>query len=380
MNFILHRVSLSDLINRSKIVSFGVNSILILFFSCIRKIIRTFAYNNGNVVVIALHRLGDTIFTMPAIRAIQMHYQRRIIVVCFPESVPIYNLAFSDICFCTVEQSDLLFWKRIPNFKLKKQFRSLKPGIIIDLIGGMSTAFLIFNSRAKKIIGINKKQFKSIYDHFVEIRERPQLKDIYLDAIAPVIHITDRAMLKELPIAYNPQGRILIHPFAGWKEKEWNLNNYLRIAEVLNEDYNVCLVAQQGQISIDVLLEMKNSGIKLIETKSVDELIQNIKDCSLFIGNDSGPVNIANYLGKPTFTIYGATNPAYAETNEDHQIYIQKTLKCSARQNEKFCIIGGAEFKCTGTQCMNLLTIEEVCKKLIPLAGNYCNRKANPAK
>ena len=29
-----------------------------------------------------------------------------------------------------------------------------------------------------------------------------------------------------------------------------------------------------------------------------------MKKCSVFIGNDSGPVQIASLLGKPTFTIY----------------------------------------------------------------------------
>ena len=105
------------------------------------------------------------------------------------------------------------------------------------------------------------------------------------------------------------------------------------------------------------------------------ELIDLIKRCSFFIGNDSGPVNIANFLGIPTLTIFGSTNPDYTVTEAEHQIYIQETLNCSAKDNEKFCIIGLATYKCSGTQCMNLLTVEKVYDTLIPLIQEYCNRR-----
>ncbi|MDZ7623248.1 MAG: hypothetical protein U5J96_02215 [Ignavibacteriaceae bacterium] len=46
---------------------------------------------------------------------------------------------------------------------------------------------MIYNIKAKQIIGTNGKQLSSIYDHFVSLREEPQLVDIYLDAISPIM-------------------------------------------------------------------------------------------------------------------------------------------------------------------------------------------------
>jgi ADP-heptose:LPS heptosyltransferase len=123
------------------------------------------------------------------------------------------------------------------------------------------------------------------------------------------------------------------------------------------------------------LREIINSKITIIQTNSSEDLIQRISECSLFIGNDSGPVNITNFLGKPTFTIYGSTNPAYTAPNSDHQIYAQKVLGCSARQNEKLCFAGGEIYNCPGIQCMNLLTVEEIYDNIIPLLEKYCNRR-----
>jgi len=77
---------------------------------------------------------------------------------------------------------------------------------------------------------------------------------------------------------------------------------------------------------------------------------------SLFIGNDSGPVNIANFLGRPTFTIYGATNPDYASTFQNHQIHIQKNLLAQLVKMKNTVLLW-CPIHCPGIQCMNLLSV-----------------------
>ena len=86
-------------------------------------------------------------------------------------------------------------------------------------------------------------------------------------------------------------------------------------------------------------------------------------------------MNIANFIGRPTFTIYGATNPEFTAPLSDHQKYIQEVLNCSARRGQKFCIIEGAIYSCQGIQCMNYLTLDKVYDSLIPLIGKYCKRR-----
>ncbi|MGB5287164.1 MAG: glycosyltransferase family 9 protein [Ignavibacteriaceae bacterium] len=333
-----------------------------------------FAYNGGNVVVISLHRLGDTVFTIPAVQQIINYYGRRITIVCFPESIPIYNLAFNDINFCEFKQEDFYFGKRIATIGSKKKLKTLRPSLIFDLTGSMISASLIYNIRAKEIIGTNSIQFRSIYDQFATFRLKPQLVDIYLDAISSVIQIPSGIRSKKQPIACHPDRKILIHPFAGWKEKEWNLKKFIELAEKIKNDYQVSLIMPRGFLSSDVLGEIANIQIEIIQTKSVTELIRNIEECSIFIGNDSGPVNIANFIGKPTLTLYGSTNPEYTATNLEHQIYSQKILNCSSKKNKKLCIVNAPVDKCPGIQCMQFLTVEEVYNNVINLARKYCKK------
>jgi len=332
-----------------------------------------FIINDGNIVIISLHKLGDTVFTIPAIREVQKYYNKKIIIVCYPDSVPLYNMALENIDYCVLKKTDFRLRERIAKKEARKKIRSLNPQIIFDLSG---TATLIFNLKSEKKIGVTKKQYKTVYDYYVEIRKNPKLVDIYIDVISPLIDVSNRENINinQKP-SIAPDGIILIHPFAAWKEKEWNFSKYIYLAKKLNEKFKVSLIVQPNQISFDVLQELTACDIDVIQSLSSSELIQKIKECSFFIGNDSGPINIANFLGKPTFTIYGATNPDYTASHFDHQIFIQKNLKCSPGTNEKYCFIGAGIRDCSGIQCLNLLTSDKVYIRLFPLIESFVNEK-----
>jgi heptosyltransferase II len=349
--------------------------IMQLFFKVVRLVLKLFANNGDQVLVVSLHRLGDTVFTLPAINALHSFYGDRLTIICYPDSVPIYNLEFDNIDICEVEKHDFYFNNRIARFDIKRKIKKLEASIIFDITGSMISASLIFNFRAEKIVGTNGTQFKGIYDDFVDFRKEPKLADIYLDAISPVVEFGDRKKFLVKNISQNPEGKILIHPFAGWREKEWSLKKFVSIAEQLNQNYSASIIIQKKQISEDVINEIENLNIELIQTESVNHLIECIKDCSFFIGNDSGPVNVANYLGKPTLTIFGATNSDYTTSESEHQIYVQKSLKCSAGNNEKFCSIGGMIYSCSGVQCMHLLKVDELYMKLLPIVKEFCQNR-----
>jgi heptosyltransferase-2 len=251
----------------------------------------------------------------------------------------------------------------IANGKARKIIKSLKPKTIYDLTGNITSASLIFNSKAKEIIGINKKSYKNIYTNFSIIRNKPHNVDIYLDAIKATIPINRKDILN-LPYEIKKDGYILIHPFAGWKAKEWNLRKFLELGELINKKYSCLFIFLSNSISNDIAEELKRKNISFIETKTIKELIKVIKGSSVFIGNDSGPIHIANLLNKPTFTIYGPTNPEYHIPLSGVNEYIIHKLKCSPKPNEKVCFTNGGRFGCPSFECMNNLGVEEVMGKL----------------
>lgn len=375
MKFNSNKVSINYLLSQNVFFQFLINSLFLLFFKAIRLYCKAFAYDEGRVVIVSLNKLGDTVFTIPAISEIRNKFGQDINILCWFDSVPIYELYFNGLNFLNLNRNEFYFGGRIAKKDARRKLKKLKPSLIIDMTSTMASASLIFNTRSKKIIGTNGYQFKAIYDQFVEFRTKPQLSDIYSDAISPVVQSSSRQKFIFRDKSLNLKGKILLHPFAGWKEKEWSLAKFIKLAKKLNEHYNTSLIIQKGQINQDVICEIENSNIDLIQTRSVDDLIECIKEASIFIGNDSGPVNIANFLGKPTFTVYGTSNPEYTSTDLQHQIYLQKMLRCSAQKVEKFCAIGLMTYRCSGMQCLNLISENEVYTRLSPMLKEYCQEK-----
>ncbi len=336
-----------------------------LFFFIIRYLVKSRKTVDGNVVIIALHKLGDAIFTIPAIREIQEYHKKKILLICYPEVVSIYRLGLNGIDFCTVEHKHFYFNDRYADRKARKLLKNTNPEILYDLTGVMTSASLIFNSRAKVIIGMNRKHFKGIYDKYGEIRQIPHLKDKYLDIAYLNIEINNRTQIIEASKERFHQGVILIHPFAGWKAKEWNLNKFIQLSAKLKNEYNVCLIAKQNDIREDVIKEIEKNGIELIQTESINDLIIKINKCSAFIGNDSGPIYIASLLDKPTFTLFGPTNPEFSLSSGEHHNYIAKSLKCSPAKNTQYCFTQAGQNGCPAFQCMNLLGVDEVYNNLV---------------
>jgi len=132
----------------------------------------------------------------------------------------------------------------------------------------------------------------------------------------------------------------------------------------LKDDYDICLIAPVNTIDKDILMEIESKGLKFVETQSIDDLIKYVKECSVFVGNDSGPLHIASLLGKPTFTIYGPTNPDFHVPVGDHHTYCKVEIKCSPVKDEKLCFTDGGIKGCPSFECMNQLSFDNVFNSL----------------
>ena len=331
------------------------------FFYLLRKLILFSRNKSGNLIIISFHRLGDTVFTIPAVREIFKHYENyNKKILCFTESKIIYELVFKDEII-VLDKMDFKYG-RIAVSEARKYLQSLQPEIIFDLTGAINSASLIFNSRASQIIGMNERIFKNIYSSYTRIRKKPHLIDLYLDVARLALHIENSTSIYEFDTYYNPQDIIIIHPFAFRPAKEWNLTKFISLARHLKENFNIEIIAPKDALNEDTKEEITKIGIPYTITENMENLIEKIKTCSLFISNDSGPLYIANLLGKATFTIYGPTNPDYSHPFGKAHAYIRKKIKCSPI-NTQYCYTLGGIY-CPSYDCMNFLTVDEVSNKV----------------
>lgn len=350
----------SDVIGKNKFWEIFANGLFLILITIIRKIIRSGNSNSQNHVIIALHRLGDSVFTIPALRQIKNEYQEKIIILCFKETKPIYNLVFNESELLVVERKHFKLNGRYATKKIRGLLSELNPKVIFDLNGDMASASLLYLLRVKEIYGLCRPQFRAIYKKCRDVRKVPHIMDIYLDAIRTKIQFENCSDIYEFPTKINKQGKILIHPSAGWSAKEWGLNKFIELGEKLSKSFSIGMIFQNGFLTSDIKYEIKKTNISLLETENVEELVDITTDSFLFIGNDSGPLYIAGLLGIPTFTIYGPTNPLFHLPFGENHDYIQSNLKCVPRSNEKLCFTNGGRMGCPSFECMNQLSVDTV--------------------
>ena len=264
---------------------------------------------------------------------------------------------------------------RIASRNARNTLKNLHPKIIFDLTGNIASASLIASSKAKEIVGMNTKYYKSIYDVYIPIRQKPHLIDRYLDVVNAYLTLDENKIIKEFPIKFQTDGKILIDPFAIRKAKEWNLRKYIALAIQLNKNYEVEIITPHNFISDAIKEEIIKNSINICVTRTLAELISKIKEGSVYISNDTGPLYIANLLGIATFTIYGPTNPEYSLPFGNNHKFIRKKIKCSPVNDQVCYTLAG--IYCAHYECMNQLTVDEVYKSLASFLENLNIMKHN---
>jgi len=353
-------LKITETLNNFKFFRYIVDLLFTSVLFIVRWFYKLFKIKDGSIVIISLHRLGDSVFTIQAIQQIQKHYNKEIAIFCYSESVPIYQIVLNQVIYCSVERSDFYFNNRIASRFAREKLSKCKPETIIDLTGVMTSASLIFNSKAENIIGMNREIFKGIYDLYTDVSYKYHLSEMYLNVAKLLTNNIKGKEIETSSLSIKKISKIIIHPFAGWKAKEWNLNKFIMLAQELSKTCPVSFLIPFNSLKKDIKEEIKNYHINLVETKSIEELITALKDCSLLIGNDSGPIHIASMLGKATFTIYGPSNPPFTLPYGSTHNYYQKKIKCSPIATENLCFTDGGRYGCPAFECMNQLSVEEV--------------------
>lgn len=94
---------------------------------------------------------------------------------------------------------------------------------------------------------------------------------------------------------------VVIHPGASKMQRAWNLDRFVDLAGALSSmGKEVMFVSGH---------ELREIHYPVAVRPSLFELAGLLKECSVFIGNDSGPLHLAQQCGAPVVGIYGPGDP-----------------------------------------------------------------------
>jgi len=90
--------------------------------------------------------------------------------------------------------------------------------------------------------------------------------------------------------------------------KRWNINNYIRLAEEIAKKTKCKFYIAGGEKDLDLINKFKNSDVGKncvsFEKLSIKETLPIIKNCDLYIGNDTGWAHIAVALKVRALTLF----------------------------------------------------------------------------
>ena len=252
------------------------------------------------LIIQAKMGIGDMIIYLPYIHAISKKYKRSVSVLVKDNSRAKELLAddnhINEIIALRKELDGMGGIFKLSNELKKRNFDKI----------------FIFNSSLRYNLIARLAGIKSIYQYPL-FRSKDNIvhsaKIFTEDIINEVVSTEPNLIIKKTDNNLDKNFKhICLGVSASGPTKRWDINNYIKLAEKINEKIKCKFYLAGGKNDIDLINKFKNSsvgkGSLSFEKMNIKETLQYISDCDLYIGNDTGWAHISVALNVKALTIF----------------------------------------------------------------------------
>jgi ADP-heptose:LPS heptosyltransferase len=316
------------------------------------------------ILVVKLDHIGDFVTALPPIRRLKKLFPHaRITVLAGPAS-----RAFVSLESCIDEFIPFAFFHARSQLgereltmedyaELAAQLRPYRFDLAVDLRKHLSTRDVLKHTGARFLAGFDYLgQFPYLDialdwdgDRTLQ-RKRSHIVDDLMALVNAIGHASesDRILMQPgpeaMPLAELPdqvqalfaKPVVAIHPGAGNITKQWPEEHFSALIDLLIEknDVNILLVGGPDEVEVaNALLDnvqRPNAIASMAGKTSLVDLPRLLKNCVLYIGNDSGPKHIAAAVGIPTVGIHsGVVDPVEWGPIGPNAVALRRNMTCS---------------------------------------------------
>jgi len=323
-----------------------------------------------NILLRAVNRIGDGVFSMPAIRALRDEYpQSRITVLTKPGVAELYvhNPAVNDVMLFEDRRRHkglpgrlrLIRELRTRNFDLAVIFHNCFDAALVPFLAGIPER-IGYVKEGRGFLLTRKLPFPAevIYqvDHYLDLvsllgfkpkRSMPEL----------TVSDTERAFAERLFREKSiRRPAICLVPGSIAATRRWPPERFAELADKLSGHTGGSIIVVGGRgdeaISGKITGLAGNKPVDLTGRIGLRELMAVLSLSDLVVSNDTGPMHLAWTLGTPVVTFLGAADPRGTGPSGEHVRVIRKEMACSPCIKEK-CPEGTIA-------CLDLITVDEV--------------------
>lgn len=229
-------------------------------------------------------------------------------------------------------------WSKNLARPLREHFHRIgqrKYDVALDVQGNLKSAMNLYFVRAERKIGFSRRYSKEGNFLFIKEPVTPPGERIHrvrknLSLLEPLGVPAPTSLLSVLPVDPVAATRVeqylkrdelegkklaILHPGTSvWgQDKQWPTELFGILARKLSEElqFTPILSWGPGEKWLAELAASKASGKAKVafETKTLKEFAALVSKCSLFIAGDTGALQIASFLNRPTVGIFGPTDP-----------------------------------------------------------------------
>jgi len=306
----------------AKFVDRYVGSALCLVLAPFRKRKTSFL---RNVLFVQLWGLGETVCTLPAIKAFKSKYPKTEVAILATDRNAAVYMGKGYIDELIVLKPGML---QLLKFSLKNRNHF---DLAIDLEEYLNLSAIVSFFVARNSIGYDSQLRSSLYTTAVPYNDHVHVAEAFMNLLRP-LKINSKVTSLE-PLAISKDSKLeakkllkycgvsgndfLVCIGIGTAEsskcRKWPVQNFAQIADYLIKDFKakVVFVGSKGEIDEidDTIKLMEHKALNLGGKTSTKGLFALLSRCKLFIGNDSGPMHVAAAQGVPTIGLFGPNLP-----------------------------------------------------------------------
>jgi lipopolysaccharide heptosyltransferase I len=203
--------------------------------------------------------------------------------------------------------------------------------VALDFQGLIKSAALTRASGARRVIGFASGHLRE-----------PAARVFYGDAVEPAagVHVVWKNMALVRALGIEPAGLAfplaaaldatvaaalpppdaagcqtfaVVNPGAGWPNKRWRADRFGAVAAHLKSKHGLLSLVTWGpgeQALAEAVVRASDGAARVAPPTGLGDLIALLGGARIFVGGDTGPLQLAAALGTPTVAVFGPTSPA----------------------------------------------------------------------
>jgi ADP-heptose:LPS heptosyltransferase len=239
--------------------------------------------------------IGDILFSFDLLYSLSKSFERMVFLTSLQHSelFRIFPISGSEVIEYEPEE-----WPWLKSDTLNRIRQTQIPcGLLLP--NSIGSAVALRRAGLSELFGYNTEHRGFLLKHKMDVPHHRMHQTEYYLELLKLFQLEARSY----PVSSSePKERIVVlHPGASKMERAWNLERFIQLAEALREKELQVLFVSGKEISV--------GSFPLKVKPSLTEFSNLLRSCSVFVGNDSGPLHLAQQCGAPVIGIYGPGDP-----------------------------------------------------------------------